>query len=83
MLELDDPESPVRRASVEPPAQHPRVRRASSRRDAGIPEADSDGFARQWHILMKGSIVAAGEGDVQAAARAREMGELLLSHHGI
>jgi AcrR family transcriptional regulator len=39
---------------------------------------DPDSFARQWHILMKGSIVAAGEGDRAAARRAREIGALLL-----
>jgi hypothetical protein len=44
---------------------------------------EGDAFARQWHILMKGCIVAAAEGDRQAAARARELGTLLLSHHGI
>ena len=32
---------------------------------------------------MKGCIVAAAEGDRQAGARARELGTLLLSHHGI
>ena len=36
------------------------------------------GFARKWHILMKGSIVAAGEGDRDAARRGQEMGALLL-----
>jgi AcrR family transcriptional regulator len=45
--------------------------------DAGI--ADPNGFARQWHILMKGSIVAAGEGDRDAARRARQMGRVLLA----
>jgi AcrR family transcriptional regulator len=45
--------------------------------EAGI--GDTDGFARQWHILMKGSIVAAAEGDVLAARRAQELGALLLS----
>ncbi|HXD67449.1 MAG TPA: helix-turn-helix domain-containing protein [Solirubrobacteraceae bacterium] len=44
--------------------------------DAGI--ADPSGFARQWHILMKGSIVAAGEGDRDAARRAKQMGRVLL-----
>jgi hypothetical protein len=44
--------------------------------EEGIP--DPEGFARQWHILMKGSIVAAGEGDRQAALRAQEMGAALL-----
>ena len=48
--------------------------------DAGI--ADPEGFARKWHILMKGSIVAAGEGDTAAARRAREMGILLLGWAG-
>jgi hypothetical protein len=40
--------------------------------------ADPEDFARQWHILMKGSIVAAGEGDRWAARRAQEVGALLL-----
>lgn len=47
-------------------------------RQAGITGAAD--FARQWHILMKGSIVAAGEGDALAARRAKEVGQLLLSH---
>lgn len=38
-------------------------------------------FARSWHILMKGSIVAASEGDVEAAQRAKAMGRLLLDAH--
>ena len=45
-------------------------------RQAGIP--DSQGFAREWHILMKGSIVAAGEGDHDAAMRAKKVAALLL-----
>ena len=53
----------------------------------GLAEAagvrDAEGFARQWHILMKGSIVAAGEGDREAAQRARAMGRLLLLDAGI
>ena len=32
---------------------------------------------------MKGAIVAAVEGDRQAAARARQLGALLLAHHGV
>jgi AcrR family transcriptional regulator len=46
---------------------------------AGVPDGRS--FARSWHILMKGSIVAAGEGDVLAAQRARAMAEDLLDKH--
>jgi hypothetical protein len=49
--------------------------------DAGA--ADPDSFARQWHILMKGSIIAAGEGDTEAAMRARELGVLLLRERGL
>ena len=45
-------------------------------RQAGIPDAQD--FARQWHILMKGSIVAAGEGDRDAAMRAKKVAALLL-----
>jgi AcrR family transcriptional regulator len=43
--------------------------------------AEPEPFARQWHILMKGSIVAAGEGDVDAARRAKQIAELLLAAH--
>ncbi len=46
-------------------------------RGAGI--ADPEAFSRKWHILMKGSIVAAGEGDAGAAKRAQEMGRLVLA----
>jgi AcrR family transcriptional regulator len=45
--------------------------------EAGL--SDPAAFAGQWHILMKGSIVAAGEGDRQAARRAQEVARLLLS----
>jgi AcrR family transcriptional regulator len=47
--------------------------------EAGI--EDTDGFARSWHILMKGSIVAAGEGDVEAAQRAKAMARLLFEQY--
>ena len=42
---------------------------------------DSETFAHSWHILMKGSIVAAGEGDELAGKRARAMGEDLLDRY--
>jgi AcrR family transcriptional regulator len=80
MLELADADDPVRQASV----RHLRAVRDFLRGladEAGV--EDPDAFARQWHILMKGSIVAAGEGDRDAAARARELGELLLARHGV
>jgi hypothetical protein len=48
---------------------------------AGI--EDGQLFATQWHILMKGSIVAAHEGNRDAARQARELGALLLERHGV
>ena len=44
---------------------------------------DPASFAHSWHILMKGSIVAAAEGDLEAAQRARRLGELLLEREGV
>jgi AcrR family transcriptional regulator len=38
-------------------------------------------FARSWHILMKGSIVAATEGDLLAAKRAQTMARTLIASH--
>jgi AcrR family transcriptional regulator len=80
MLELDDPRSPVRRESVR---QLSEIRGfiGGLAKEAGVEDADA--FARQWHILMKGCIVAAAEGDSKAGERARELGRLLLAHHGI
>ena len=42
---------------------------------------DPESFARSWHILMKGSIVSATEGDAEAAQRARSMAQLLIEQH--
>jgi AcrR family transcriptional regulator len=47
--------------------------------EAGL--RDPERFAHSWHILMKGSIVAAGEGDRDAAKRAKAMGRLLIAQH--
>lgn len=79
MLEHPDEDHPLHRAA----ALHlERIRDfvAGLALDAGI--ADPQGFARQWHILMKGSIVAAGEGDHEAARRAQRLGALLLDQTG-
>jgi AcrR family transcriptional regulator len=75
MLEHPDPADPVHRASVSYLAG---IRGFLEElvREAGI--ADAQDFARQWHIIMKGSIVAAGEGDRDAARRAKQIGALLL-----
>ncbi len=76
MLEHPDPEHPVHQACA---AHLAEIRRyvAELARGAGIDDADS--FARQWHLLMKGSIVAAAEGDLDAAKRARQIGQQLLA----
>ena len=75
LLEIDDQRHPIHRACVD---QLARIREllVELATDAGV--ADPDGFARQWHILMKGSIVTAAEGDRDAALRARQIGRLLL-----
>lgn len=44
--------------------------------EAGL--KDPEEFAHSWHILMKGSIVAASEGDAEAARRAKLMGRSLI-----
>lgn len=41
----------------------------------------TEDFARSWHILMKGSIVSASEGDTLAAKRAQRMAGWLIEHH--
>ena len=60
LLEMGDLESPLGKAS----AAHLEYIRSVVRtlaEEAGV--QDSETFAHSWHILMKGSIVAAGEGD--------------------
>jgi AcrR family transcriptional regulator len=75
MLEHPDPTDALNRAGVAYLAGI-RAFLEDLARQAGI--ADAEGFARQWHILMKGSIVAAAEGDRDAARRAKRIGETLL-----
>jgi AcrR family transcriptional regulator len=47
--------------------------------EAGL--RDPEEFACSWHILMKGSIVSAAEGDLEAAQRARAMAATLIDQH--
>jgi AcrR family transcriptional regulator len=80
LLEFEDRADPVRQACV----THLATIRAfvcELARSAGV--GDPERFAAQWHILMKGSIVAAHEGDRDAAMKARELGELLLAREGV
>jgi AcrR family transcriptional regulator len=79
LIEVNDPGHPVHRAAVEHLAN---IRSYIEMLAAECGIADADSFARKWHILMKGSILAAHEGDTEAANRARELGELLLAQHG-
>jgi AcrR family transcriptional regulator len=80
LLEFEDRTDPVRRACV---AHLANVRAfvCQLADEAGI--ADPERFAAQWHILMKGAIVAAQEGHSDAAPAARELGMLLLERHGV
>jgi AcrR family transcriptional regulator len=47
--------------------------------EAGL--RDPDELALSWHILMKGSIINAVEGDSKAALRAKVMGRDLIERH--
>lgn len=48
-------------------------------RQAGLTELDD--FSRSWQILMKGAVLNASEGDVDAPVRARDMGRDLIARH--
>jgi AcrR family transcriptional regulator len=78
LLETADLEHPVGAAS----AVHLENIRSFVRtlaEEAGL--RDPSEFALSWHILMKGSIVQAGEGDRQAARRAQAIGRLLIDEY--
>jgi AcrR family transcriptional regulator len=79
LLEFGELEHPIRQASVVHLATiRGLVREFAEQAEVSDPEA----VACQWHILMKGSIVAAGEGDPEAARRAQALGRLLLESEG-
>jgi AcrR family transcriptional regulator len=76
LLEIPDPDDDLHKAS----ADHLLRIRAFVEEladEAGV--ADPEGLAHKWHILMKGSIVAAAEGDRSAARRARQVAALVLT----
>jgi AcrR family transcriptional regulator len=80
LLEFGELDNPIRVAT----AEHLATIRGLVREfatDAGV--SDPEAVACQWHILMKGSIVAAGEGDREAARRAQALGRLLLEREGV
>jgi hypothetical protein len=47
--------------------------------EAGL--RDTDLFARSFHVLMKGSIVSAAEGDFDAAHQAKAMARSLIREY--
>lgn len=47
--------------------------------EAGL--RDTEDFSRSWHILMKGSIISATEGDADAAKRAQAMARMLIEQY--
>ena len=42
---------------------------------------DVEDFASSWHILMKGAIILAAVGDLEAAHRAQKMARSLIQQH--
>lgn len=42
---------------------------------------DVDDFTRSWHLLMKGAIISAMEGDLDAGQRAKRMAVSLIDSH--
>lgn len=77
LLEMG-PAHPVGQASVRHLAS---IRSVVGRLAEDASLRDPASFARSWHILMKGSIVSAAEGDAEAAQRARSMARLLIEQH--
>jgi AcrR family transcriptional regulator len=76
LLEHGEREHPVRIAAE----AHIETIRAYLRhlvQDAGF--SDADGFARQWQMIMIGSIIAAYAGDKNAARRGKQIGRFLLA----
>ena len=80
LLEHDDRGHPLRRAVRDHLGTiHAFLRELVE--EAGV--RDADALARQWQLLMMGSIVAAYAGDREAARRAKEAGLLLLAREGV
>jgi AcrR family transcriptional regulator len=77
LLEMG-PDDPVGQASIRHLENIRGIVRGLAK-EAGL--RDPDGFARSCHILMKGSIISATEGDCDAARRAQAMAKLLIEQH--
>lgn len=70
-----EPGSPVHRAAADHLAKIRAILRDLAE-DAGL--KDPENFAQSWHMLMKGSIVAAGEGNKNAARDAARAAKLII-----
>jgi AcrR family transcriptional regulator len=68
--------SPIRRAAVNHLAKIRAIVRSLAQ-DGGL--RDPEQFAQAWHMLMKGSIVSAGEGNRNAAREAKRAAILVLN----
>lgn len=71
-----EPGSPVRAAAVTHLAKIREIVRLLAK-DAGL--RDTEKFAQAWHMLMKGSIISAGEGNGDAAADAKRAAKHILN----
>ena len=80
LLEFEDRDNPVRQACVEHLAG---IRAYLCELATAAGAQDPERLAAQWHVLLQGSIVAAHEGDLDAAMKARELGLLLLEREGL
>jgi AcrR family transcriptional regulator len=58
---------------------HIRAMVATLAAEAGL--RDTQSFAHSWQLLMKGSIISAAQGDLEAAQRAKAMARLLVEQH--
>jgi AcrR family transcriptional regulator len=77
LLEMG-PAHPAGKASVKYLAN---IRSVVANFAAGAGLREPDEFSKSWHILMKGSIVQAVEGDTDSAKRAKAMAKLLIAEH--
>ena len=78
LLEIGNLDHPVGRASADY-LENIRYVVCTLAQEAGL--RDPEAFALSWHILMKGSIVQAAEGDRGAGKRAQALGRLLIEQH--
>jgi AcrR family transcriptional regulator len=78
LLETGDREHPIGSASARYLANIRAIVRELAEQ-AGL--RDPEAFALSWHLLMKGAIVQAAEGDRQAAQRAKAIARLLLDQY--